>query len=172
MGDAIFSISYAQSTNLGNRAGQTRLQSVTGVGVQTVCGQFLSGNPAPSNSKQRDLFVRCGEMVHTANDIDDQGNTTLSLGLNDKQLAAALQQLATEEVVAPRTMATKTFNGQLQNLGARLAALRLGARGFSVAGLNFDGLNRQAGLSPEEMGALGFPQRGGGASGDSGRWSV
>jgi outer membrane autotransporter protein len=168
MGDAIFSISYAQNTNLGNRAGQTRLQSVTGTGVQIVCGGFATGNPAPSNSKQQDLFERCREMVQTANDIDDVGNDTNSLGLDDKQLAAALQQLATEEVVAPRTMATKTFNGQLQNLGARLAALRLGARGFSVAGLNFDGLNRQAGLSPEEMGSFGFPQRGGGASGDSG----
>jgi len=168
MGDAIFSISYAQSTNLGNRAGQTRLQSVTGVGVQTVCGNFVTMNPAPQNNRQRDLFRKCGEMVNTANDIDNQGGTGLSLGLNDKQLAAALQQLATEEVVAPRTMATKTFTGQLQNLGARLAALRLGARGFSVAGLNFNGLNRQAGLSPEEMDSLGFPQRGGGASGDSG----
>ncbi len=175
IGDAIFSISYAA---LGGRPGQTQLQSVTGTAVQTVCGQLASDNAMnPLTGNTQDLFFRCREMVQTSRDLDGlptgTGNT---LDLNNEQLNNALQQLATEEVVAPRTMATKTFNGQRQNLGARLAALRLGARGFSVAGLNFDGLNQQAGLTHEKVGALGFPQRGGGASADDvggdGRLSV
>jgi outer membrane lipase/esterase len=164
MGDAIFSLSYAQT--LGQRPGQTILQSNTGTAVQGVCPQL--GGLGPSRTPlQTDLFNQCRALVQTGNELNGSGPTVDSLGLSNEELNAALQQVAVEEVLAPRTQATKTFNGQLRNLGSRLAALRFGTRGFSVAGLNFNGLNTQTELSLEQMDSLGFPQGGGGASGDS-----
>ncbi len=155
---------------LGGRSGQTELQSTTGTAVQTVCGQLAAMNMMTTlTGNTQQLFFRCREMVQTANDIDGSGppGNANSLGLSEQELGAALQQLALEEAIAPRTMATKTFNGQRQNLSSRLTALRLGARGMSFSGLNLNGNSQIAGLNPNGMGTQGFPPTGRGASGDS-----
>jgi len=163
MGDAVFSMANAQT--LGQRPGQTALQSFTGTAVQGVCPRL--GRLTSRSALQQDLFETCRALVQTGNDLNGVGGTTFSLGLSNEELNAALQQVAVEEVLVLRTSATKTFKGQLKNLRGRLAALRAGASGFSVSGLNFNGFNTLAGLRSETIGSSGFSPRGGGASGDS-----
>ncbi len=165
LGESFFALGHAQS--LGQRPGQTALQSSTGTAVADVCPQLgMLNNPT---ALQTDLFEQCRALVQTGNELNGTGPTGASLGLSNEELNSALQQIAVEEVLAPRTMATKTFNGQQRNLNGRLASLRAGARGFSMAGLNLHGLNPQAALNPEPLPFAGLSlQRGGGASGDSG----
>ena len=168
VGDGVLSIADAA---LGGRPGQSELQSATGSAVQTTCGQLNALHAVtPLVGDQLDLRTQCRAMVHTGNDIDGTTPSAESLGLTEDELASGLQQIAGEEVVAPRTMASKTFNGQQRNLSARLAALRGGVRGFSVSGLNFDGLPRLAQGSGLNEKGIGFPPRGGGASGDAGNF--
>ncbi len=132
---------------LGGRSVQTGLQSTTGTAVQAVCGNFAAGNPTPPpGSLQEDLFFRCREMVNTANDLDG-GAAPFTLDLTEQQLAAALQQLATEEIATPRTMATETSANQLGTLAARLTALRAGATGFAASGLGFAGAEQRLGAA-------------------------
>ncbi len=154
---------------LGGRSGQTELQSNTGTAVQAVCVNLIGLNAmSPLTGSTAELFTRCGEMVHSANALDGTGTQDLSLGLSEEDLAAALQQLAAEEVISPRTQASKTFSGQLRNLSSRLAALRAGATGVSISGLNLNNNDLQNGplMAGGNWGNFGVP-RGGGASGDA-----
>ncbi len=148
---------------LGGRPVQTGLQSTTGVAVQAVCGNFVA--TAPTNALQQDLFDRCREMVHGANSIDGIPPNGDSIGLADPELAAALQQLASEEIATPRTMATETSTNQLSTLGARLTALRAGATGFAASGLGFAGAEQT--LGAETLGLIPRAgERGGAAAAD------
>lgn len=154
---------------LGGRTGQTELQSNTGTAVQQVCVAFLTSAPAPATSLQTDLFTRCGEMVHSANALDGTGTTTLSLGLTEQQLAESLQNLASEEAAVAGSMATETSFGQVNNVTARMAAIR-----GAGTGLQFG--NRAPWL-PYPAIALEHQHEvltGGGASGDLSdqRWST
>ena len=166
LADGTFSVAKAA---LGDRAGHSQLQSRTGSAIQTTCGQLNTLHAlTPLTGDRLDLRTQCRAMVQTANDIDNTGATAESLGLTENELASGLQQIAGEEIAAPRTMASKTFNGQQRNLSARMAALRGGVRGFSISGLNFDGLPRLAQERTMNPAGIGFTPRGGGASGDIG----
>ncbi len=171
LGESMFAPGHAQTT-LGQRTGQSALQSATGNAIFSptstgVC-PGLVGLGTGVSAAEADLRTQCGALVHTGNALNGTGVTTLSLGLGNEELNAALQQMASEELLAPRTQATKTFNGQQRNLSGRLAALRGGSTGLSIASLNLNGVNPLAGLSPQALGFSGVPQRGGGASGDLG----
>ncbi len=127
--------------------GQTELQAVTGSAVQTVCGGFINNQDA-NTAEEQDLFDICGEMVHTARvlageEADVPGRTNKSLDLTADELAAALQQIANEETIAPSTLLTETSFGQFGNLFARLTSLRGGATGLSISGLNLNMNGRQ-----------------------------
>ena len=167
-GESMFALGHAQT--LGQRTGQSALQSATGNAIFTapgvgVCPQ-LGG--ITRNAAQDDLFAQCGALVQTSNTLNGATGLPLDLGLTNEELNDALQQMASEELLAPRTQATKTFNRQQKNLSGRLAALRGGATGLSLAGLNLNGINPQAKSGAQAMSFSGFPQRGGGASGDAG----
>ena len=126
--------------NLSNLDGQTGLQARTGASVQSTCGQLAAaGTNRNGASATEDLFARCQDMVHTANAINGSGATTFSLGLDAAGANAALQQIAPEEAASQGTYSTEFRNAQGQAIGGRLAALRGGARGFSVSGLNIQG---------------------------------
>ena len=167
MGESIFALGHAQT--LGQRPGQTTLQSATGTGVQGVCPQ-LGALGVARTTLQEDLFVSCRALVQTGNALNGVTGpgAANSLGLSNEELNAAIQQMASEELLAPRTQATKTFNGQQRNLSGRLAALRGGSTGLSIASLNLNGVNPLADLNPQALRISGLPQRGGGASGDVG----
>ncbi|MGI9286760.1 MAG: autotransporter outer membrane beta-barrel domain-containing protein [Pseudomonadales bacterium] len=120
-------------TNLGT-FGQTQLQQDTGDAVQQTCGGFVA---AGADANAVPLFATCRAMVHTGNELnaDNEGPTAFSLGLSEDQLAASLQQIATEEFAATESMATEIADSRMDPVMTRLVELRGGSRGFSVAGL-------------------------------------
>ena len=164
LGESMFVVGHTQT--LGELPGQSSLQSTTGVAIENLWPNIrdLSGR----TGLEQDLFLICRSLVHSENELSSSGLTTNSLGISSGELSRALQQVAGEEVLAPRTMASKTFNGQQRNLRGRLTALRGGARGFSVAGLNLNGIAPLPDLRAQSMELPGLQPRGGGASGDLG----
>jgi outer membrane lipase/esterase len=113
---------YADDTTLGS-FGETELQKAMGNGVQTVCGGFVQNGDA-STEQQKDLFSRCGEMVHSANELAENGGATAkSLGVSGSELAAILQQIAGEEVIAQGNIATDTMSGQNAMVSSRISTL-------------------------------------------------
>jgi outer membrane autotransporter protein len=123
---------WAATTNLGSY-GQTRLQQDTGDAVQLTCGGFVAAGTPPGTVP---LFDTCRAMVHTANELTGTGPTGDSLGLDADQLAASLQQIATEEFAATESMATEISTSQTTNVITRLTDIRRNVRGFSLAGLD------------------------------------
>lgn len=123
---------WAASTNLGS-IGRTQLQQDTGDAVQLTCGGFVNANANPAIP----LFATCSAMVHTGNAINNTGGpTTNDLGLTASELAASLQQIATEEFAATESMATEITTNRAGSVISRLSQLRRNVRGFSLAGFN------------------------------------
>ncbi len=108
-------------------------------------------------------FSNLRELVQTANELLNNGQPTFySLHTDDRGLGFALRWTAGENLAAPGAVSTAFANGQLASVAGRVAALRLGATGFSFNGLNVQG---------QEYPALALdarPPLGGGASADSG----
>lgn len=156
---------WAQDTLLGSY-GQTRLQEETGDAVQITCGGFVAdipnGGPTPDESA---LFFTCRSMVATALDLEgsDDDRVQFSLGLSEDELAASLQQIATEEFAATESYATEMTSSRMDPVITRLAELRAGVKGFSVAGL-FPEVDTKS-VARLGHGALG------GAAGDDGMGS-
>lgn len=125
--------------------------------------QYSQIDPSASSDCTEEAFavyLVTRELVHTANEIQGEGPTISSLGLDLEGLGLALRWTAAEEFAAQTSMATDFANGQLSNLASRMSALRFGAGGFSVGlvPVNSSG-TRVAGIDS---------QRGGGASADEG----
>ena len=120
--------------------GLNEVQFATATAVQTVCGNFIA-DPAsrPVGSQEEQLFTRCGEMVHSSNDLlDNGGPTTLSLGLSAEELGEAIQRIAPEETEIMGAGATDTSQDQLANIGNRMQSLRNGTRISSSSGISWD----------------------------------
>jgi outer membrane lipase/esterase len=144
----------------------TSLQVDTGIGVQTACGGLLADQQERElTSPEAALLTRCGEMVHTFRSLRGQDNVNPDLVLDsittEDQLAHALQEIAGEETLAPRSMATEAARGQFAGVAARLAAIRGGATGFTIGGLP---ASPTAGSDYATV--LDLPARGGAASAD------
>jgi outer membrane autotransporter protein len=149
------------------------LQLPTATAVRAVCGSFVA-NPPPggasdSGTPEQRLFSSCRKMVHTANDLLDNGSpTAFSLGLTPDELREGFQSIAPVQMNAQKQMAAEAArNGALFS---RLLDLRGGVRGFSLS------LNEQE-LSPsaEAHASALPPARGGGASADAAlgeRWGA
>lgn len=133
----------AFAQNLANLPDATPLQQRVGAAVAAVCGQFIAANAASpasavgrdDGSAQGDLFGRCGDMVHNANALLGSGPTTFSLGLTADRLKGALNEIAHDETAAQGTNSTQNTEIQSENLTGRLASLRGGAKGISIAAL-------------------------------------
>ncbi|MFK8051530.1 MAG: autotransporter outer membrane beta-barrel domain-containing protein [Woeseiaceae bacterium] len=97
-----------------------------------------TGFVRPDNCSELQFFVylTTRELVHSANALLGEGPTIASLGVTQQGLGTALRWTAAEELAVQGSMATQFSNNQLANLASRLTALRSGARGFTVAGLN------------------------------------
>ena len=150
---------WAEETNPGlGSYGQTPLQQDTGDAVQATCAGFVQSGTQPGTVP---LFDTCRAMVHTGNDLSGTGPSRDSLGLDANELAASLQQIATEEFAATESMANEISSNRLNTLLSRLAELRSGARGFSVTGLT-PGDDTVLAASDRWPGASG-----GGAGGDA-----
>lgn len=125
------------------RTGGSDLQIATGNAVQAVCGQFIAANNdgnAPANDLQKDLFDKCGEMVHSANALLDTGGPVAkSLNLSEAELQASLQNIAGEEAGASGSMATEASTGQATNISKRLSALLSRSSGMQLSAVNVFG---------------------------------
>jgi outer membrane autotransporter protein len=158
---AISSPARGAETTLGG-FGQTQLQQDTGDAVQRTCGGFVAAGTPPGTVP---LFDTCRAMVQTANELTGSGATGDSLGLSEDELAASLQQIATEEFAATESMATEINVNQAGNVITRLVELRRNVRGFSLAGLNYPGKTQTLAADTPDLYA-GGGQRGGAASAD------
>jgi len=78
------------------------------------------------------------ELVHTANELSNDGPTLFSLDSDLDGLGFALRWTAGEEFSSEESLADSFVSGQLSSLASRVTALRSGARGFNIAGLATD----------------------------------
>lgn len=110
---------------LGDTPGLTRLQATTGIAVQAVCAGLIPTNvitQTPQNAEE-DLFNQCGSMVQTSNEIQGDGPTGNSLGLDSAGLGAALQNVATEEMGTPSRISMSSLSGQVAEINTHLFEL-------------------------------------------------
>ncbi len=90
----------------------------------------------PLQGQEQDLFARCGEMVRTS-----LGSTTNSYIVSgDSDVFALLRQFSGEEASSQGRYAVEGSDSQFANVGARLSAIRSGARGSAFA-FNFQGID-------------------------------
>jgi outer membrane lipase/esterase len=155
--------------------GGTSVQIDIATAVQNICpslvGFFggLQGALAAPDSPDKDITLRCNELVLTAVDFADS-NTTPSRSLQyteSDDLLGALQQVSGEEIAAQNTMTVRASNSQFSNIAARLGAVRLASTGAGTTGaataFNFDvgGVNINSDVAGGPSTYLG-----GGAAGD------
>lgn len=118
---------------LRNQSGLTPFQQSMAGAIDVVCPKLVA-SAASLNTNQTDLRLRCTEMRQTANALQANGASTFSLGLSSQQLADALGRLSPEEVASQSALGVDAGTNQARTIGARLSALRGGARGFSLGG--------------------------------------
>jgi outer membrane lipase/esterase len=112
------------------------------------------------------VFSNLRELVQTANQLLKNGQSyQYSLETDDRGLGFALRWTAGENLAAPGSVATEFSNGQLSSIAGRMDALRLGASGFMLSGINLQQDDRPP-VVLDTAQILGDPL-GGGASADS-----
>jgi len=122
--------------------------------IGVVCPTLDEGN-----EERRDLKVLCDDVVVSALDSELGGRQ------QEEEAAAAIAQASPEQVSAQGTAELRTAVVQYANIESRLAALRAGAGGVSLAGLS---LSHDGQLIAGRDLELLLPQqlRGGGAAAD------
>ena len=161
-----------------NNPNATALHNEVANAVAAICPN-LGGFGQPPGA-QRDLFLRCNEMIATACDLNGLVDPVTgmllpcpgrTLELSEDELLAALQQIWGEELHASGTVTTRVTNGQFSNIAGRMNALRLGGASAALGG-------RVASIAPDSDPARGSPGyagvsldsrglSGGGAAGDA-----
>ncbi|HET9492087.1 MAG TPA: autotransporter outer membrane beta-barrel domain-containing protein [Methylomirabilota bacterium] len=143
--------------------GLTPFQFAMAAAIDIVCPRLAAAR-STLNPVQIDLLDRCSEMRQTANELQGDMPTNLSLGLSNAELADALGAVAPEEASTLGTLSVETGTTPARAIGARLRAVRAGASGLSLSGLKI-GVD-QAMVSAGRL--LGLTESGGGASADRG----
>lgn len=133
--------------------GLTSFQSSMGSAIDVVCPRLLAAGFATASTPTGDLTRRCREMRQTANANQSLGPTLFSLGLDDRQLGAALGLLAPEEAAAQGTTGVETGGRPSRVISARLGAIRRGGRGAGLSELPLPGGTRLATDLDEPRGA-------------------
>jgi outer membrane autotransporter protein len=153
------------------------VQLPTATAVRTVCGSFVANPPAgganDSGTPEQRLFSSCRKMVHTANELlDNGGPTAFSLGLTSDEVGDAFQAIAPVQMNAQKQMTAEAARNNA--LFSRLLDLRGGVRGFSLS-LNGLDLSPVAVAHASALPAAPPAARGGGASTDAAlgeRWGA
>ena len=105
-----------------------------GAAIQSLCTAMKGAGytavgpgtgPATASQAAKNLFLRCNEIVQTANALTGTGAKGRSLGLG--ALSNTVQQINGEETNAQGSLALRVPAGQFSNIGARLNALRYGS---------------------------------------------
>ena len=123
------------------------------------------GQGSPCTGQTYILFSNVREIIHTANELTNDGPTAESLGADLEGLGFALRWTAGEEYAAQGSLSSDFVGGQVSSVATRLTALRAGARGFSVIGVA-NSHDYNDGLAT----ATGVLGSGASADGDYGRW--
>lgn len=121
-GDSTVRRTFTVAAGLINSTRPHTPQAAVARALDTLCPR-LAANEAQLTVLQQALLQRCQELIN-ASEADE-----------DTDVAAALRALAPEESAAQRSLSARVANQQLQNIAARLAALRQGTTGVSMAGL-------------------------------------
>jgi outer membrane lipase/esterase len=150
-----------------NANGGTQVQRSIASAVQATCTGLAAqgGLQLADGTSKKDLFLRCNEMVGTANALNG-ASPARSLGYTKAdQLLGSLQQISGEELSAQGSLSTQVSAGQFANISGRLNALRLGGSSTAsrgrVAALDQNGNGELLAANPN-AGRLGS-----GASADS-----
>lgn len=131
------------SNELENRSARAALQTYQDLIANAGCTDAMrspaiisaNGNVAPTSSctgQTYQLFKNVRAIVHTANELTNDGPTQFSLGLDKRGLGLALRWDAAEEYSAQGSLSDDYLRGQVSSLSSRLTALRLGAHGFHL----------------------------------------
>ncbi|MCZ6643432.1 MAG: autotransporter outer membrane beta-barrel domain-containing protein [Gammaproteobacteria bacterium] len=105
--------------------------------VHVTCMDLIAKNSGNGLQQQeQDLFARCGEMVRTSLGI----TTNSYIVSGDSDVFALLRQFSGEEASSQGRYAVEGSDSQFANVGARLSAIRSGARGSAFA-FNFQGID-------------------------------
>lgn len=142
----------AAITTLADIPNLTPNQRRVALALDRICGQLreLSGGAGPAlTGDQQDLLIRCDGL--------QTGNTT-------GNQVAALEELIADDFAVARTQTLLFANTQYASVMDRLMALRGGARGLSLAGLNIIVDGKSVPLAQLQDLAKGL--LGGGASAD------
>jgi uncharacterized protein YhjY with autotransporter beta-barrel domain len=158
--------------------GASQLQQAAGNAVQLACGALNAygesigvGGGFGLTGEEGDLFERCNEMVQTAAELQGNTNTTRSLGLENDELLAVMQQVSGEELHGQNTLSTRVTNGQFSNIAGRLNAVRLGGSSAALGGRvaatgTYDDPNRSS-PAYQDVSLDSRVLTGGGAAGDA-----
>lgn len=158
------------SNELENRSARAALQTYQDLIANAGCFDAMrapaivvaNGNTAPTASctgQTYQLFKNVRAIVHTGNELTNDGPTQFSLGLDKRGLGLALRWDAAEEYSAQGSAASDYLRGQVSSLSSRLTALRLGAQGFHLNATGF--YNDSSHFAANEEGITG------GGAGDS-----
>jgi hypothetical protein len=142
---------------------QSELEELAAISNQTTYDQLKAqgcqdtdrGATASCSGTVFIVWNNVRELVHTANELSNDGPTQFSLDSDLEGLGFALRWTAGEEFSSQESMADSFVSGQLSSLGSRVTALRSGARGFNITGLATDSngqLVRSGNTSPQQSG--------------------
>ncbi|MEP4486013.1 MAG: autotransporter outer membrane beta-barrel domain-containing protein [Halioglobus sp.] len=118
---------------------------------------LANGGPCPANLRMAsenctgdtfNVFNSTRELVQTANELTGSGPTEFSLGVDLTGLGTALRWTSGEEFSGQGSLSSELVTAQLSGLASRITALRFGATGFSIAGLNTINEESLAGSQP------------------------
>ena len=124
--------------------GDTRLQQDLGSSIHGICREFTTNAAAPTpddGSAGGDLFARCQQMVQTATALAGGSGTVPSgpLNLTSEGLNALVQDIAHDDKSSANPTPLQDGSAQVStNIGKRLASIRGGATGLSIAGLTIE----------------------------------
>ncbi|GGY76687.1 hypothetical protein GCM10011613_21480 [Cellvibrio zantedeschiae] len=136
------------SNELENRSARAALQTYQDLIANAGCFDAMrapaivsaNGNTTPTASctgQSYQLFKNVRAIVHTANELTNDGPTQFSLGLDKRGLGLALRWDAAEEYSAHGSLSGDYLRGQISSLSSRLTALRFGAQGFHLNAIGF-----------------------------------
>jgi outer membrane autotransporter protein len=152
-------LTFTLNGGIQNIAGLGAGQRQVGGAIDRACPALFQASQAGGiSAAQQDLLARCSELVGNA-------------GGRPEDVRRALSQMLNDETVAQADAALTTTGAQFDNLKARIAALRSGARGASLGGLALAGDGGALPLSFLPSSVVGDSDDGGAEAGaEFSRW--
>jgi outer membrane lipase/esterase len=140
--------------------------------VRSICPSLVNdlwgglGNAlGATDSPDKDITLRCNELVQTSN-----GMGARDLMISSQELGSAWQQVNGEELTATGSLATRASNSQYSSVASRMSALRTSSIGTGLGRTADSGINLEINdvlVSNSTPGWADEPATGGGAAADA-----